>query len=79
MKQRVITALVLLLVLALVVWQINTPLLLAVVAFLSGVAANEIMRCAKVSNKFILIFLFECFFELLSGPICLLFSILAYY
>lgn len=56
MKQRVITALVLLLVLALVVWQINTPLLLAVVAFLSGVAANEIMRCAKVSNKFIFIF-----------------------
>ncbi len=56
MKQRVITAIVLLIVLALVVWQINTPLLLAVVAFLSGVAANEIMRCAKITNQFILVF-----------------------
>jgi len=55
MKQRVITAVVLLLVLALVVWQINTPLFIAVIAFLSAVAANEIMRCAKVANKFILI------------------------
>lgn len=56
MKQRVITAIVLLLVLALVVWQINTPLFVIVIAFLSAVAANEIMRCAKVSNKFILVF-----------------------
>lgn len=55
MKQRVITAVVLLLILALVVWQINTPLFIAVIAFLSAVAANEIMRCAKVENKFILI------------------------
>lgn len=55
MKQRVITAVVLLLILALVVWQINTPLFIAVIAFLSAVAANEIMRCAKVANKFILI------------------------
>lgn len=55
MKQRVITAVVLFLILALVVWQINTPLFIAVIAFLSAVAANEIMRCAKVSNKFILI------------------------
>lgn len=55
MKQRVITAVVLLAVLAVVVWQINTPLFVAVIAFLSAVAANEIMRCAKVSNKFILI------------------------
>ncbi len=55
MKQRVITAVVLLAVLAVVVWQINTPLFIAVIAFLSAVAANEIMRCAKVSNKFILI------------------------
>lgn len=55
MKQRVITGLVLAAVLVLVVWQINTPLLVAVVAFLSAVAANEIMRCAKIVNKFILI------------------------
>lgn len=54
MKQRVITAIVLLCVLALVVWQINTPVMVALVAFLSAVASNEIMRCAKVSNKFIL-------------------------
>lgn len=55
MKQRVITAVVLLLILALVVWQIDTPLFVAVVAFLSAVATNEIMRCAKVKNKFLLI------------------------
>ena len=29
---------------------------MAVIAFLSAVAANEIMKCAKVSNKFILVF-----------------------
>ena len=56
MKQRIITAIVLLLVLALVVWQVNTPLFVLVIAFLSAVAANEIMRCAKISNKFILVF-----------------------
>lgn len=56
MKQRVITAIVLLFLLALVVWQINTPIFVLVIAFLSAVAANEIMRCAKISNKFILIF-----------------------
>lgn len=56
MKQRIITALCLLLLLALVVWQINTPLFVAVIAFLSGVAALEIMKCAKVTNKFIIIF-----------------------
>lgn len=55
MKQRVITAVVLLLILALVVWQINTPLFIAVIGFLSAVAANEIMKCARVENKFILI------------------------
>ena len=53
MKKRVITAVVLLAVLALVVWQINTPLFVAVIAFLSAVAANEIMKCANVKNKFI--------------------------
>ncbi len=56
MKQRVITAVVLLALLALVVWQINTPIFVAVIAFLSAVAANEIMKCAKVSNKFIIVF-----------------------
>ena len=54
MKQRVITAVVLLALLAVVVWQIYTPLFVIVIAFLSAVAANEIMKCAKVSNKFIL-------------------------
>ena len=49
MKQRVITAVVL----AVVVWQINTPVLVLVIAFLAAVAANEIMRCAKVENTFI--------------------------
>lgn len=53
MKQRVITAVVLLALLAVVVWQINTPVLVFVIAFLAAVAANEIMRCAKVENTFI--------------------------
>lgn len=53
MKQRVITAMVLLALLAVVVWQINTPVLVLVIAFLAAVAANEIMRCAKVENTFI--------------------------
>ena len=53
MKQRVITAVVLLALLAVVVWQINTPVLVLVIAFLVAVAANEIMRCAKVENTFI--------------------------
>ena len=53
MKQRVITAVVRLALLAVVVWQINTPVLVLVIAFLAAVAANEIMRCAKVENTFI--------------------------
>lgn len=53
MKQRIITAICLLAVLALVVWQVNTPVLVIVVAFLSAVAAGEIMRCANVQNTFI--------------------------
>lgn len=53
MKQRVITAVVLLALLAVVVWQINTPVLVLLIAFLAAVAANEIMRCAKVENTFI--------------------------
>ena len=53
MKQRVITAICLLAVLAVVVWQINTPILLIAVAFLSAVASDEIMKCAKVENTFI--------------------------
>lgn len=55
MKQRVITAVVLLALLALVVWQIYTPLFIAVIASFSAIAANEIMKCAKISNKFLLI------------------------
>lgn len=55
MKQRVITAAVLLALLAIVVWQINTPLFVVVIAFLSAVATNEIMKCAKVKNRFLLI------------------------
>lgn len=53
MKQRVITAICLLAVLAVVVWQINTPVLLAAVALISAIATGEIMRCAKVQNTFI--------------------------
>lgn len=53
MKQRLITAFCLLVVLALVVWQVNTPVLAIVIALLSAVAAGEIMRCANVKNKFI--------------------------
>lgn len=55
MKQRFITAFVLLGILALVVWQINTPLFIAAIAFLSSVASYEIMKCAKIKNKFIVI------------------------
>lgn len=53
MKQRVVTAICLLAVLAVVVWQINTPVLLIAVAFLSAVASGEIMKCANVQNTFI--------------------------
>ena len=56
MKQRVITAICLLAVLAVVVWQINTPILLIAVAFLSAVASDEIMKCAKVENTFFSVF-----------------------
>lgn len=55
MKQRVITAVCLLALLAVVVWQINTPLFIIVVAFLSAVASNEILKCAKVTNKYLLV------------------------
>ena len=55
MKKRIITAVVLLCILALVVWQINTPLFVSVLAFLSAVASNEIMKCANVKNKFIVV------------------------
>lgn len=55
MKQRVITAIVLLAVLAVVVWQINTPVLFIAVALLSAIASNEIMKCAKITNKYLLV------------------------
>lgn len=54
MKQRVITAMFLLALLAVVVWQIYTPVFIIVIAFLSAVAGNEIMRCAKITNKLML-------------------------
>ena len=54
MKQRVITALSLLALLIVVVWRIYTPLFVTVVAIFAAVGANEIMKCAKVKNKFIL-------------------------
>lgn len=53
MKKRVITAVCLLAVLAVIVWQINTPVLVIAVAFLSAVASGEIMKCANVQNIFI--------------------------
>jgi phosphatidate cytidylyltransferase len=53
MKQRVITAVCLLAVLAVVVWQISTPVLVIAIAFLSAVASGEIMKCANVQNTFI--------------------------
>lgn len=55
MKQRVITAIALLALLAVVVWQIYTPLFIVVVAIFSAVAAGEIMKCAKVTNKFLFV------------------------
>ncbi|MBE6741923.1 MAG: CDP-archaeol synthase [Ruminococcaceae bacterium] len=55
MKTRVITGAVLLALLAVVVWQIYTPIFVIVFSLLSAIAANEIMKCAKISNKFIVI------------------------
>ena len=55
MKQRVLTAAVLLALLAVVVWQIYTPLFIAVIAIFSAIAAGEIIKCAKVSNKFLFV------------------------
>ena len=55
MKQRVLTAAVLIALLAVVVWQIYTPFLIVVISVFSAIAANEIMKCAKIKNKFILI------------------------
>lgn len=45
----------LLALLALVVWQIYTPLFIVVVAIFSAIAAGEIMKCAKVTNRFLFI------------------------
>ena len=55
MKQRVITGAVLLALLAVVVWQIYTPIFVIVFSILSAIAANEIMKCAKIKNKFIVL------------------------
>ena len=69
MKQRLITAACLLAVLAVVVWQINTPVLLIAVAFLSAVASGEIMKCAKVENTFIRVvgIIFSACFQLFAS------------
>lgn len=69
MKQRVITAICLLAVLAVVVWQINTPVLVIAVAFLSAVATGEIMRCANVQNTFIKVvgIIFSAAFQLFAS------------
>lgn len=56
MKTRVITALSLLSLLGVIVWQINTPILHVVVATFSAIAAYEIMKCAEVKNKFIIVY-----------------------
>ncbi len=55
MKTRVITACSLLALLFFVVWQVYTPLLVVVVSVFSAIAADEIMKCAKIKNKFLLI------------------------
>ncbi|MCR5207217.1 MAG: phosphatidate cytidylyltransferase [Eubacterium sp.] len=55
MKKRVITAFALLALLIVVVWQVYTPLLVFVVSFFAAVSANEIMKCAKISNKYLII------------------------
>lgn len=69
MKQRVITAVCLLAVLAVVVWQINTPVLVIAVVFLSAVATGEIMRCANVQNTFIKVvgIIFSAAFQLFAS------------
>ena len=53
MKQRLITAACLLVLLALVAWQIYTPALVFLVAIFSAIATKEIMDCAKIKNKVI--------------------------
>ncbi len=53
MKQRLITAACLLVLLGLVAWQIYTPALVILVAIFSAIATKEIMDCAKIKNKFI--------------------------
>ncbi|MBE6720598.1 MAG: CDP-archaeol synthase [Ruminococcaceae bacterium] len=55
MKQRLLTAAGLFVLLGLVVWQIYTPLFILVIAAFSAIAAGEIMKCAKVINSFLFI------------------------
>ncbi len=70
MKQRIGTAVVLFAVLALCIWQVYTPIMTAVVAFLAAMSAFEIMRCAKVQNMFILVLgtAFAAFLPFISTP-----------
>ena len=53
MKQRLMTAAGLFVLLGVVVWQVYTPVLVVVVSIFSAIASHEIMTCAKVTNKFI--------------------------
>lgn len=55
MKQRLITAFALLALVGILLWQIYTPFFIVVIAAFSAIAGNEIMRCAKITNHFILI------------------------
>ena len=55
MKTRVITAFSLLGLLFFVIWQINTPLIVLVVSAFAAIACDEIMKCAKITNRFLLI------------------------
>ncbi len=73
MKQRVITAIILLLVLALCIWQIYTPVLTVVVAIFSAIASWEVMKCAGLKNKFILILgtAFSAYMQFVCSPLAL--------
>lgn len=53
MKQRLMTAAGLFVLLGVVGWQVYTPVLVVVVSIFSAIASHEIMTCAKVTNKFI--------------------------
>lgn len=51
MNTRLKTTICLLLLLALIVWQAYTPVLVAVIAMFAATAVWEVMKCAQVKNK----------------------------